>query len=87
MPDDDLLVFRPDGTMLAVYDDDLPDLGPRVVPRASHVEPDPAGGWTVTLTDIPENGRHAGRVIASHVPRRAEALRLEAEFIQRECLI
>lgn len=84
---DKLLVIREDGNVETLYSDDLPQLGPQKITRASNVEPDPDGdGWQVQLSAAPQNGCLKGWVIARHVPTRAEALKLEVDFIQRHIL-
>jgi len=49
-----LCVIAPDGTVTAVYDDDLADLftelGQVTITRASHVEPTPDGQWTADMS-------------------------------------
>jgi hypothetical protein len=75
--------------VLAVHDDDLVErLRPAscVPVRASHVEPDPEGGWQVTLSQAGVLGEHKGLVIARRVPRHDEALRIEREYLEREVL-
>lgn len=75
--------------VIAIHDDDMierakPDK--LEIVRASHVEPDPEGGWQVTLSQAAVMGKHAGKVIARRVPRHDEALRIEREYIEREVL-
>lgn len=83
-----VLTIEPDGTLLTLYADDLPNLGGIAIARASNVEPEADGnGWSVILTNHPANGQYAGREIARHVPRRDEALRLEVAFIQENILV
>lgn len=73
------------GVIRTLYKDDLPK-GKQTVARASNVEPDPAGGWTVQLTDHPLNGAHAGKVIARNVERREDALKAEVDYINTHIL-
>jgi len=79
---DKLLIVDEQGDVLALHDDDLPDFGPRKIARASEVEPDENGNWTVRLTEHPVNGLFAGTVIAHGVARRETALLMERAFIQ-----
>jgi hypothetical protein len=82
-----VITIEPDGTVLTLYADDLPELGRTENFRASDVEPEENGrGWYVRLRDIPENGKFAGHYIARHVPKREEAIRLEIQFIQENIL-
>lgn len=83
---DQLLVFS-EGTMTSLYDDDLPPVGiEKQISRASNVEPDFYGGWTVVLSDNPRNGPWAGKLIGASFGRRADALAFERRFIQENIL-
>lgn len=74
------------GVVVTLYKDDGPDLGPARIARASEVEPGLDGKWQVKLTDHPENAGRAGEVVGQGFARRADALRAEVEFINREIL-
>ena len=76
----------PSGNVTTLYHDDGPDLGNAIHSRASNVEPNPAGGWDVILTDHPQNGKYAGHVVAQGVTLRRDALNLEVEFLNKHCL-
>lgn len=54
------LFCRPDGLIEAIYTEtiDLAQLGPTVIHRASHVEPDTAGRWWADLS--PSGGSQLG---------------------------
>lgn len=82
-----LLVIDTDGTVNALYDDNLAFLGQPEIKRASEVEPEPDGnGWYVKLSGDPRNGKHAGEYILRNGRSRAEALAFEVAFIQENCL-
>ncbi|NDQ57288.1 MAG: hypothetical protein GZ088_09470 [Acidipila sp.] len=85
-----LIKVTRNGTIQTLYSDDLARLaekGHQTVTRASNVEPAATGrGWDVVLTDAEQNGRFKAHVVARNVPLRAEALRLEVEFIQEHIL-
>lgn len=84
---DKLLTIEPDGTVITLYADDLPELGKQSIERASSVEPEADGsGWSVVLTDAARNGKYRGYEVARYVQKREEALRLEVEFIQQHIL-
>jgi len=88
---DKLILIDNDGDVVTLHADDLPDFGRPKVGRASHVEPglvSGSDGWDVVLSDHPRNGAAAGTVVASGIPldRREEALRIEADYIQREIM-
>jgi len=70
-----------DGNIHCLYADSLHAMGKvKDVVRASHVEPNPDGGWDVTLTDDPRNGEYKGAFIGNF-PTRKEALEAEVDFI------
>ena len=48
------LVVSPAGAIAAIYSEamDLAALGPLVIRRASHVEPDARGGWSADLSPV-----------------------------------
>ncbi len=56
MPQEIVIAFDALGRARSVYNDDLAPvlaaLGPTSVVRASHVEPDPDGGWYADLTPV-----------------------------------
>jgi len=88
-----VLSIEADGSLTALYDDDLPRVGPRQIVRASTVEPDEHGLWTVQLSDDPLNKQFAGeylynewatdkdKIHAKKFERREEALAAEVAFI------
>jgi hypothetical protein len=81
-----LLTIRPDGSVIALYDDDLPDLGKRTVFRASAVEPTAEGHvWLVMLSDSDVNGDLAGKFVGA-ASTRSGALELERRFIEKNIL-
>jgi hypothetical protein len=71
------LVILPGGGVRAVYSEeiDLDSLGPVVVTRASHVEPDERGGWLADLSPV------AGPVLGPF-RRRSEALAAEIAWLE-----
>ena len=73
------------GHVTTLYNDTLPDLGPRKIARASHVEPGETG-WDVVLTDHPRNGKYKGHVVGRGYPTRREALDAEVDFINQHIL-
>jgi hypothetical protein len=81
-----LLTIKPDGTVLSLYDDNLPDLGPRQITRASRVEPDKTGKWFVKLSNSRFNGPFRNQVIVSGLASREAALHYERIFIEEEIL-
>ena len=70
------LVISPGGTVRAVYSEEieLDSLGPVVITRASHVEPDARGGWLADLSPV------AGPVLGPF-RRRSEALEAELAWL------
>lgn len=77
------LRIEPDGTVLALYSDELEPLlkvlltqGKGTITRASHVEPNSAGGWTADLS--PVDGPMLGPF-----PTRAAALAAETAWIEK----
>ena len=73
------VLIRPDGKIEMVYTDalDLRPLGTAEIRRASYVEPDKDGNWVVDMS--PSGGDRLGPY-----KFRAEALRSEAEWLQRK---
>jgi hypothetical protein len=71
----DLLIL-PDGTVRAVYaeDIDLTRIGPALIRRASHVEPDSHGRWLADLGPV------SGPVLGPF-DRRSEALAAELDWL------
>ena len=77
------LRFRPDGTMVAVYEDaertlgaavaGLREIADIVTRRASHVEPD-GEGWTADMAPM-------GGPVLGPFPLRADALAAEHEWL------
>lgn len=81
MTTEKLFVIDEQGDLTTLYADDLPDLGPIKVTRASNVEYElvpGSGGWDVQLTDETFNGPYAGQVVLNKdqtvLPERAAEL-------------
>ena len=76
------LVISPDGTVRAVYSEDiqLTNLGSAVISRASHVEPDSQGRWLADLS--PVGGPDLGPF-----DRRSEALAAELAWLEANWLL
>jgi hypothetical protein len=76
------LVVLPDGTIRAIYaeDIDLTDLGSALIRRASHVEPDSRGRWLADLSPI------HGPVLGPF-NRRSEALTAELDWLEANWLL
>lgn len=80
MPDSFVISVAPDGTITTIYDDALAELfdqGVVTIRRASHVEPDPTGGW---IADMAPSG--GGVLGPFHL--RQEALDAEREWLERK---
>jgi hypothetical protein len=78
MPDSLLVVVEPGGVIRFLWDDRLAALageGVAEVSRASHVEPDGAGGWTADLA--PSDGPVLGPF-----PLRSDALDAERFWLE-----
>lgn len=91
-------VIQPTGQMVSLYNDNSPlrKMGNVEVTRASNVEPDGRGGWTVQFSDDPQNKSWRGfflrrgisaylyartREAATVFATRQEALDAEVEFL------
>lgn len=76
------IIITPAGAVRCIYSEciDLAALGSPTITRASYVEPDPQGRWTVDLS--PVNGPHLGPF-----PLRSEALDAEHEWLERHWLV
>jgi hypothetical protein len=76
------LVIEPRGVIRTVYDEtiDLAALGPPVISRASHVEPDQEGRWIADLA--PVGGPRLGPFL-----RRSEALAAEYTWLETHWLV
>ena len=76
----DLLIL-PDGTVRAIYaeDIDLTRIGPALIRRASHVEPDDQGRWLADLGPV------CGPVLGPF-DRRSEALAAELDWLEANWL-
>lgn len=77
------------GTVVTTFGDDqiFPEgLGPARFNRASLIEPDQAGLWTVQLTDDPINRTFAGQVIGMNFKTKADAVRFEVDWINQYIL-
>jgi hypothetical protein len=73
-----------EGKITSLYDDDFPlPEGKTKIVRASRVEPDPEGGWRVTLTRHPALGSSGGKILARNVVKRRDALSLEVEAVNK----
>jgi hypothetical protein len=70
------LIVSPDGTIRAIYSEEieLGSLGPVVITRASHVEPNDSGRWLADLTPV------AGPVLGPF-DLRSEALEAELAWL------
>lgn len=71
-----LLSIKPDGEVVAIYDDELADLGLQgraTITRGSHIEPTPDGKWEAAIVD--------GPVLGPFTLRR-EALEAEVEYLK-----
>ena len=77
----DLLVL-PDGTVRAIYaeDIDLTRIGPPIISRASHVEPDSQGRWLADLGPV-------GGPVLGPFDRRSEALAAELDWLEANWLL
>jgi hypothetical protein len=75
------LVISPGGTIRAIYSEEisLDSLGPVVISRASHVEPNDSGQWLADLTPV------AGPVLGPF-RRRSEALAAEIAWLEANWL-
>jgi hypothetical protein len=75
------LVIQPDGTIRAVYSEeiDLSALGHSVITRASHVEPDEHGRWHADLTPV-------GGPLLGPFKRRSVALEAELNWLETHWL-
>ncbi len=71
------LVVDPRGRISCIYDEaiDLAALGAVSIARASHVEPDAAGGWVADLAPV-------GGPALGPFPRRSEALAAERAWLE-----
>ena len=76
------LVILPDGTVRAVYAEDinLGVLGRPMITRASHVEPDEQGHWIADLTPV------SGPVLGPFC-QRSQALKAEKTWLEANWLI
>lgn len=71
------LIVDPDGTVRCLYDETIDPavLGTPVITRASHVEPDPQGSWSVDLSPV-------GGPVLGPYPMRSEALGAERAWLE-----
>jgi hypothetical protein len=71
------LVIDPSGRVRAVYDEalDLAGLGRLEIRRASHVEPNEAGGWLADLSPV-------GGPVLGPFDRRSSALEAEHAWLE-----
>jgi hypothetical protein len=76
------LVVAPDGSIRAIYSEDIPlgVLGRLAIARASTVEPDRDGRWQADLRPL------LGPVLGPF-PRRSEALAAEVAWLERHWLL
>lgn len=75
------LIISPLGEIESIYDDavDLRAIGPRLITRVSHVEPDEDGSWRVDLS--PVGGPELGPFTL-----RGDALEAEVNWLRRNRL-
>jgi hypothetical protein len=75
------LVIEANGAVRCIYSEeiDLTALGSPVISRASHVEPDPQGGWSVDLSPV-------GGPVLRPFDRRSEALAAEHAWLETNWL-
>ena len=75
------IVFTPQGDARAIYGEaiDLAELGAVDVRRASHVEPDGAGGWSADLSPV-------GGPVLTGFHHRSEALAAEVAWLEQHWL-
>ena len=75
------IIFMPDGNARAIYAEsiDLAQLGAIEVRRASHVEPDGAGGWFADLSPV-------GGPVLRGFRQRSEALAAEVNWLNEHWL-
>ena len=76
------LRIAPDGEIMFIYNDDLAELltlGLAEISRASHVEPEPTGGWSADMSPV------AGPKLMGF-GLRSEALAAEVEWLNREVI-
>lgn len=79
---DDALKLKPDGPFKQP-DYDPVKIGREVISRASRIVPSDNGtSWDVFLTDDKLNGKYAGWRIACNVASRAEAIKIEIQWIE-----
>jgi len=76
------LLILPDGTVRAIYaeDIDLTNLGPALISRASHVEPDSHGRWLADLGPV-------GGPVLGPFAFRSEALSAELTWLEANWLV
>jgi hypothetical protein len=76
------LVIDPAGLLRAIYSEeiDLAALGPPVITRASHVEPDNDGRWHADLEPV-------GGPVLGPFDRRSEALEAEQSWLESHWLV
>lgn len=81
MNDEIEIFIQPDGTLRFIYSDEIAeatrDLGKHHTQRASHVEPDTDGNWTVDMSPI------AGRPmnLGAHA-KRSDAINAEVNWLR-----
>jgi hypothetical protein len=76
------LIVESDGTIRTIYSEqlDLATLGDVAIRRASHVEPEPAGGWTADLSPV-------GGPVLGPFPVRSAALAAEQRWLEVNWLL
>ena len=76
------LIVQPDGNVRCVYDEtlELGSIGCLTISRASHVEPNPHGGWLADLSPV-------GGPSLGPFPRRSEALTAELDWLAAHWLV
>lgn len=81
-----ILKIDSNGDIHCLYEDSLHAMGEvKDVARASHVEPNPDGGWDVVLSNDFRNGAFVGMPIGNF-PTRKVALEAEVSFINENIL-
>lgn len=76
------LRIAPDGSITMIYNDELAGLltlGQSEIRRASHVEPEPGGGWAADMSPV------GGPTLAGFALR-SEALAAEVEWLKKEVI-
>jgi len=83
---EEVYAINDEGEVTTLYADHLTELGALKINRASNVEPEADGTWTVQLSDDPIFGEHRNKVIGSGFKTRAAALAFESAWINQNAL-